>query len=191
MRRAVLGLVVLMLALAAIPAAASGAGKRHACRPKGATTVAKTRSARAYERDGNVYACLFSTGRSRLLDENDDLYNSVYPVSLAGRFVAWGFTHTPECKADCPPGTTGSGYLGVMDLRSGRRRTTDAGPASLVVTRFGAVAWIDSARSVNAWDGAGKRVLDAGPVTSTKLRLVGSLVLWRSGAGGRWEALRR
>ena len=189
MRRAGLALLVAMLAVAGIPDAASA--KRRACQPKGATTVVKTRSARVYERNGSVYGCLVSTGRSRVLDEDDDLYNSVYPVRLAGRFVAWGFSHTPECKADCPPGTTGSGYLGLIDLRSGRRRTTDAGPGSLVVTRFGAVAWIDSARSVNAWDGAGKRVLDAGPVTSTKLRLVGSLVLWRSGAGGRWEALRR
>lgn len=190
MRRAAL-LLVAMLAIAGAPAEASTAGKRRACRPKGSTTVLKTHSARVYERNDSVYGCLVSTGRSRVLDEDDGLYNSVSPVRLAGRFVAWGFNHTPECKADCPPGTTGTSYVGVMDLRSGRRRTADASPASLVVTRFGAVAWIDAARSVRAWDGGGRRVLDAGPVTSTRLRLVGSLVLWRSVSGGRWEALLR
>jgi hypothetical protein len=183
-------LVMLVAVLAAAGVAGDAAGKRRACNPKGSTTVAKTRAVRVFEREGSVYGCLLSTGRARVLDEDDGLYKSVGLLHIAGRYVAWGFDYVPECKADCPPGTTGTTYLGVLDLRSGRRRTADAEPSDLVLTRSGAVAWIDGG-ALNAWDRRGTRVLDPGPVTSRRLRLVDSLVLWRTAAGGRWEQLAR
>ena len=133
-------------------------------------------------------------GRSRLLDNDDGLYSSVSPIRVAGRFLAWGFEEIPSCKADCPPGITGVNHVGVVDLRSGRRKTSDAKPSALVATRFGAIAWIDGSTTemtVMAWDGAGKRVLDRGAIAVSPFRLYGASVLWRNAGVGRWEELRR
>jgi hypothetical protein len=192
----------LILALvAALPATAPAATKERSCAAKGSKTVAKNRLARVYTRPGRrgtdqvgrLYGCLRSTGRPLRLDTAlDDEYvtaQAYNAVKLNGRFVAWQrSSYDASCKADCPPGyETTKVSLRVANLRTRRKRAVEGNlgeGTALVVTRTGAIAWIQpgSPVSVRAADADGSRVLYAGDdIDGASLSLRGSTVGWIAG----------
>lgn len=200
MRRA-LGLLCAASLLAALPAsAAAGTTKKKRCTAKQAKTVAKNRYARVFTTPGRkgdevqrLYGCLYRANRRVLLERaTDDEYvssTSFNAVKLNRNRVAWQYTAIDiSCKADCPPGYTGeSSALKVANLRTRRKRAVDGTlgeGTALVVTRTGAISWIQpgSPVSVRASDADGQRVLYAGDdIDGGSLSLSESTVAWRAG----------
>jgi hypothetical protein len=155
---------VLALAPAASVQAATPKAKR--CTAKGAKTVVKDRYARVFAVNGpgtqgedvyrRLYGCLYSTGRRVLLEVSfDDEYVTAGDFSLVqlnGRYVAWArYRFDGSCKAGCPPDYVPTHYdVYVQDLRD--RDEAPAGvqtsvlASDLVVTRKGAVAWIEEGK---------------------------------------------
>lgn len=203
------------LAALAAPSAASAdavgaAAKKRTCVAKGSKTVAKNRYARVFtvpgraDRDevARLYGCMHSVNRRVRLDTaTDDGYvssQSFNAAKLNGKFVAWQHTSADiSCKADCPPGYSGVyAELRVANLRTKRVRSfvgsLGEGDA-LVVTRRGAIAWIEPGFpvSVRAADSGGERVLYAGDdIDGGSLELRGSTVTWVAGGAARSATLR-
>jgi hypothetical protein len=198
-----LALVLAAAAAALIPAGSAEAATPRAkrCIPKGTKTVVKNKYARVFTADGpgpsadpdvqrRLYGCMYSTGRRALLSVAwDDDYvtaGSFSNVRLNGRFAAWEHeAYDISCKADCPPDynpTTWS--VNVVDLRRpNKERGTFAGGdvTDLVVTRTGAIAWIEPGK-VKAIDADGERVLASkNEIAIESLELVGREVSWLEG----------
>jgi hypothetical protein len=195
---------------AAIPSSSSAAtSKKHRCTAKGAETVKKNRYGRVFTtpgRDGEIVArlwgCLYKAGRRVPLDTAlDDDYvtqESFNAVKLNRNRVAWQHTRVDiSCKADCPPGyDPDSAELRVANLRTRRIRTVpgELGEGTaLVVTRTGAIAWIQPGTpvSVRASDADGTRVLYAGDdIDGGSLSLSGNTVAWVAGGQTKSAPLR-
>jgi hypothetical protein len=193
-------------AAASAPPADSAAAKRPACKPKGSRTLAQSRFARVFQKDGSVLACVRATGKRVLLSEPDDgdFYTEEYfgKVALAGAFVAWtSETLDLSCKAACPPGydTTAMRRLGVLNLR--RRRSRVLTPDATVVgapalSRTGRVAWAsrenDSAPVVIHGSARRRqdRVLDSGAIAPRSLGIELTIVSWVRDGVERFARLR-
>jgi hypothetical protein len=195
---------------AAIPSSSPAAAKKKpSCSVKQSKTVKKNRFVRVYTVAGRpgsdeterLYACLRSTGRKTKLDtQYDDEYVTLQhynAVKLNGRHVAW--QHRSEdfsCKADCPPGYNPVSIdLRVANVRTRKKRVVegDLGQGTaLVVTRTGAIAWIQPGTpvSVRASDADGTRVLYAGDdIDGSSLSLSGNTVAWIAGGQTRSAVL--
>jgi hypothetical protein len=165
---------------------------RGKCKQRG-TTIAKSDTARVFEREQTLYACLWSQNRAEAIDTayDDDYVTSYswYGVRLAGRYVAWSSRHTDiSCKADCPPGYEETTYrVNVIDLRTQDEQSVVGVPAgtTLRVTARGAVAWLEriggGQREVHAWYGGLERVLDTGPIKTSSYSVLGDRLRWVNG----------
>jgi hypothetical protein len=190
---------VLALALGTCAMLASGASaltakqKRQRCFPRRTTTKLVSATARVYETDDALRGCLFSTGRKWTLDENDGIVKVAKARALNGRFVAWDLDYSPGCRGQCPPGTTITHTLNVMDLRNGRARSVRTTDDRVGVTTRGALVWTSSGAtstvSLLVLDADGERTLDSGDVDKTFLRVFGTYVLWRTGGQNHWTRL--
>jgi hypothetical protein len=193
-------LIAALAVLAIAPSPASAATTR-TCSLKGSRGIASNSTARVYtvrshrEDYGNIlYGCLRSTGkRVRLAEEYDDGYvtsSSFDKVRLNGRFVAWESSSTDiSCKADCPPGYSGSsGGIDVADLRSRHVKEYAGSPGDeLVVGRGGTPAWLQT--GVGGVEvHAGDQVLDTGVVDH--LKLSGTTLSWQNGGQAKYANLR-
>jgi hypothetical protein len=176
--------ILALLLVAALPAAAPAKSKRGPCNPRGSTTIAKTKTIRVYttRSTGAYVACALRDGKRRTMDQPDDVYSNVGAVAIGGRFVAWTFSEIPACKADCPPGVTGSSTVNVMDIRSGREQNVSGTATKLVVSKRGNVAWLQptgtSTFEVHILDPGGARVLDSGPIDPESFSFDGTTVSW-------------
>lgn len=175
--------------------------RKPSCVVRRSKTVAQNRFARVYtlagrpgtDEVGRLYGCLRSNNRKVRLDtayDDDYVTAQAYnAVKLNGRFVAWQHSSTDlSCKADCPPGYEPTKIdLRVTNLRTRKKRIVDGtlGEGSaLVVTRTGALAWIQpgSPVSVRADDADGSRVLYSGDdIDGGSLSLSGGTVAWIAG----------
>jgi hypothetical protein len=173
-----------VILVAVLPAAAPAKSKRAPCNPRGSKTVAKTSAIRVYttRATGAYVACALRGGQRRTMDEPDGVYSNVGVVAVAGRFVAWTFSHVPECKADCPPGVTGSSNVNVMDVRSGRAQSADGTATKLYVSTRGNIAWLQptgpTTFEVHILDSGGPRVLDSGAIDPASFTFDGTTVSW-------------
>lgn len=169
------------LAVAVAPSAALAARPRAPrCPARGAVVVEQTRTAAVYvdPRSGAYRGCLRPHGRARRLATPDEIYSTVGGVTLAGRWVAFAYSHTPECKADCPPDVTGSGYVALVNLGDGRRYSATAlDPAALALTVRGTLVYLLD-DTLYALDRAGDRVLDTGDIAPASVRASGTTVSW-------------
>ena len=202
---------VLLLALAAaIPSSSSAATKKRSCGAKASKTVAKNRYARVFTKSGNasqdevrrLYGCLYSNGRRVRLDTaTDDEYvtaQTFNAVKLNGRFVAWQHSeYDGSCKDACPPGYDQTPVeLRVHNLRTRKTKRRDGNLGegrALVVTRKGAIAWIEPGTPVRvrAHDADGPRDLYAGDdIDGGSLALRGSTVGWIAGGNPMSAELR-
>src|SRR4051794_28373302 len=133
---------VLLVLLTAVPSA--GAAASRPCPPRGAPVVAKTGAATVFinRSTGSYVGCLRPRSARRWLASPDDVYSFVAATTLSGRYAAVAFTHTPECKADCPPGVTEDGYVAVVNLRTGRRHQSAAvGVRAFQLARSGTLVY--------------------------------------------------
>jgi hypothetical protein len=191
----------LIAALSATPASATHS--RGKCKARG-TTIAKNDSGRVYEREQeaevtSLWGCLWSKNRPVLMEvaEGDDFttFESYDSVLLRGQFVAWTFTHEDvSCKADCPPGYDATTeYVKTFDMkrRRGDFATSEASPGSLRLNTRGSLAWLEPAEpgtfAVQAWDAAGQRAIETGPIRRFRLR--GTRLSWINGEVNRSETL--
>ena len=197
MTRTLIGAVTALAILALTAGTADATHSRGKCKARG-ETIAKNDTGRVYEREEEaevrtLWGCTWERNRPFVMDvaEGDGFVTSESydNVILRGRFVAWTFVHEDiSCKADCPPGyDPDSAELRVANLRTRRIRTVpgELGEGTaLVVTRTGAIAWIQpgSPVSVRADDADGSRVLYAGDdIHGGSLSLSGSTVAWVAG----------
>lgn len=174
---------VLGLVLVGASGADAAARQRDRCNRAERRTVALTPLLRVYDADGFYSACLRATGQATELFENDGIYSSGVVRAVAGRFVAYEASHTPECKADCPPGVSGSTLTEVVDARTGRTRTLHEGyVGALLLRRSGSVAWVSGTRpqaDLSLWRLTGARtVLDSGDITG--VRAADGRLIWRN-----------
>jgi hypothetical protein len=197
MRFRVVLAAVAVAALVPTPSAQAASSKAKRCTAKGAKTVVKDRYTRVFTVEGpgtqgedvhrRLYGCLYSTGRRVLLDVtfDDELYSAgdFSLVQVNGRYVAWvRYRFDASCKAGCPPDYVPTKYdVNFQDLRDrdealGGTRTASAA-TDLVVTRKGAIAWIEEG-NVRALVGSDLRELDGGPVGPESLTLTGYLASW-------------
>ena len=187
---------------AAQPAPAHAA----ACGPSDGRTLAASKRARVYAKDGNVYGCAVGPSRSYLLGaEMRSLREGrAGPVAVAGRDAGYGLA---SFGVD-----TITAQVVVRNLRSGRQlralpATTAVLPESfqtvsgVVVKADGAVAWISSVSSVvshgasmlevHRADSRGPALLDsASTIDPRSLHLKGSTLSWRDGSELRTATLR-
>ena len=192
-------LVVMALALLVPPLLPldSIAASRKSCRVAGSTTLAQNSFVRLYSMPNpegrDLRACLRSNGRKRRLDAD---YDDGYVLSggwtgprLAGRYAAWIHTSTDiSCKADCPPGYTGTSQWAVVyDVRRGREVATRSGSFAFVLTDRGALGWLeprDGGQVLKSLvPGRSEVELDAGAIEPGSLRgYYGLLVYVKEGA---------
>jgi hypothetical protein len=118
---AALALVAVPLLVLAGPASA----RKDRCRvASGGVALERTRTVLVAHHEERVAACLRPNGRRYYLGDDDGLYHTVTIEAVGRSTVTWTASYTPECKADCPPGVTGSTSTHTIDLLSGR--VTDA-----------------------------------------------------------------
>ena len=112
-----LALAVVPLLLVAGPAQAS----KDRCRvPRGGSALKHTSTVLVTQNGDRVSACLRPNGKRWFLADDDGLYNTVSIDAVGRSTVTWTESYTPECKADCPPGVTGSTTRHTINLRTGR-----------------------------------------------------------------------
>jgi hypothetical protein len=177
------------LALLTVCAPASGAYRhRDRCNLPDVRTVALTAQLRVFQDGGfgYYYGCERRTGRRTLLWEQDDLYVAGEVMAVAGPFVAYRFSTTPGCKADCPPDVHGSSLTAVTDVRTGRRRElTGEHVYRLLLRPSGTVAWVSGVRPdslLSMWaPGGPSELLDEGDIHA--VRREKSLLTWANGDG--------
>jgi hypothetical protein len=174
-----------LLVVAALPAAVPAKSHPSRCYPRGSTTIAKTRSIRVFttRATGAYVACWRAQGARRTMDSPDGVYSNIGLVRIAGRFVAWTFSEVPACKADCPPGVTGSSTVNVMDVRSGTALGFDGTAQKLYLSTRGAIAWLEptgpSSFDVRILlDASGPRVLDSGAIEPASFKFDGTTLSW-------------
>lgn len=197
-------LPVLAVLIAALLAGASPAAARTAdCGPRKARTLAAGAQARAYVRDGRVYACAHGRRRSRLLgDRLSECYSSsgcggVDKVRVAGRFVAYGEVGYGGSYGDAYFTLTvrhaGSGGIRLR-LEHGEAAVEQAYLKQVVLRSTGAVAWLwghapqGQPLRHEVWRGGtcSPAVVDPGPeVDARSLTLSGRVLRWRSAGTDR------
>ncbi|MFL5844419.1 MAG: hypothetical protein ACJ762_06970 [Solirubrobacteraceae bacterium] len=181
-----------ILPLAALVLLAAGAGgaqaRRDHCNGPGARTVALTDQARVIQddADGYYYGCDRRTGRRTELWEQDDIYTEGSVRAVAGRFVAYRVASVPACKADCPPGVTGSFVTSVTDVRTGRTRDLHDGTVyALLLRASGTVAWVAEpapGSTLSVWAlGGPASLLDEGDIHAVRAR--GGTLTWTNADG--------
>jgi hypothetical protein len=182
MRCALLVLATALVAAAATPA--GGAAQRR-CPPGGTDVVKRAGKAVVFTNDtGTYYGCLRPHGRRRELDTPDDVYSSISLLRIAGPRVAYAFEAVPECKADCPPDVHATGYVEVLDLRTGRRAVASGiGVSALVLTSSGTAVYLRGDGLHTLSRAKGDRVIDTGDIGT--LRSAGNHVTWTNGGEPR------
>lgn len=182
----------LIASVAALLLLGAPAQARIPCRPgPGTRTLAHSATARIfeYERNGNDYACLYSSGHARYLSVSEHFFYRL--VRFAGPYVA--FVQNIAAIDD---------HVGVLNMRTGHLHNYEEAPPieksicaevnSLVLKSDGAVAWIATnfptggcenppgpIVEVHRHDRRGSAVLAQGPaIDPASLSLGGSLLLW-------------
>lgn len=188
--------ILVVFVAACAGAAADGSGRRPACGPANAHTLAASRAARVYVAGSSVYGC---AGPKRYLLGRATICNisaRVDGVAVAGRIAAYGLE---QCGVD-----TGRVQIELRNLSSGRALATQpavtgaVGPesfesvGSIVVRADGSAAWIASARSIIHHNSltevhrlvhGGQSVLDSSAgIVASSLRLHGTRLTWRDGS---------
>jgi hypothetical protein len=153
-----------------------------------------------FTKAGQVYACLYSTGRRWTLGEDGRGCSGpcagVDAIAVNGRFVAYALIEASRDAA--------ASSLFILDLRNGPRQQVWQGGAvnssagatfvdGLLVTRAGVVAWIvrvdlevGGQREVHVRSGGKDTVLDTGPqIVPGSLALAGLTLYWTNGNGAR------
>jgi hypothetical protein len=118
--------VLTCLLAAAVATPAGAATHRHdPCIRKHTIQLAANAHVRVWMRDdsGLVYACSRTRGTVRFLYEDDYEYDGGSIVALKGRVVIYETYDLPACKADCPPGVTGSEGKFSLDVITGEKHT--------------------------------------------------------------------
>jgi hypothetical protein len=205
-RTRTLTLVAALAACTALAASTEAASAHTICDRAHSRTVVQNSTARVYSTGnsdrGALYGCLFANGSTVKLETryDDGLVESYgwSRVRLAGRFVAWQFTHTDDsCKANCPPGYEPTTYsVNVYDLkrRVGKGINRHSEGNTLRVNSRGALAWLEGLgggqREVHAWDVGDHRVLDTGAIRGgSAFRLNGSTLSWFEDDAGKTATL--
>jgi hypothetical protein len=196
----ILAAATLALLVACAPSAAA---RTSTCREEGSTTLGKSRHARVYEFQGDVYGCLFSENTPHVLIVGTDCdVAGRGAIRLAGRYVGVARTF---CNID-----QAEDRVQVTDLRTGQELvSTGASPTfsasleigSVYVTDLelkanGSVAWIaklkvegtpteeevrKSDRTIAKGPRTTSKLLDAGKrIASRSLTREGSTVSWTS-----------
>jgi hypothetical protein len=201
-----------LVAIAVLLAFAPPAEASRGCRPHGSKTLRATKTARAYQLHGRVYACLHKRGERYRLGVND-LHGGfggdyVDPIRLRGPFV--GFARQWYDHYEATDAT-----VAVKDLRDGRvvhafsqsgqgLYVCDGAPPPYTVTDLalaptGGVAWI---ASVGYCDGEREKVTtmasrrplevldDSSAVGAESLFYAGGSIFWDSGGEQRSAPLR-
>jgi hypothetical protein len=186
--------------LCALACTSSGAARpAHRCPPLQAGLIRVNAIAALYGGDARVEGCVRPSGRSHELYTDDGEYTFGSKVRLGGRFGAYSLVEFNPCDkyAACPPGTPGSTRsVGIVDLRSGTRRTAPAqvSVAVLIVSSRGIAAWTDSGndgvtRVVTLGPG-GMRLLDTDTTIDAKsLVLHGTTLTWAKSGESQTAAL--
>lgn len=176
-----------LLALCA-PAAPGAYRHRDRCNLPNLRTVALTTQLRVFQDggDGYYYGCDRRTGKRTLLWEQDDLYVAGEVRTVAGRFVAYRWSASPGCKADCPPEVRGTNTTAVTDVRTGRTRDLAAEHVyKLLLRPSGTVAWVTEPRPqslLSMWElGGPSTLLDEGDVHAVRAQK--SLLTWTNSDG--------
>lgn len=217
--------VLATVAVAAVPAPHSDAARHFqaGCRPANSQTVTHSRYVRVFTRrvreesnnrgyEIKAFGCLFSTGRAYSLGLDDVGLNSYAShFRIAGPFVGYALGDYDDFgnQAD---------RVRVVDLRTGKTVHSSrafTGPTrggidaeelvtvSLVLKRYGAVAWIGAYRAedgdedlpprfeVHRIDSRGTRLLDSGEaIRPRSLRLRGATITWQNAGRQRHASLR-
>lgn len=203
MRLVLTGLLAAVTAslLAALGGGAAAAAVR--CAPVGAQVKLADSRAQVYALRQAIYGCDRGTRRTTKLGQTTTCVASarVDHLALAGDVVAYGLD---RCGVD-----TGSASITVRRLSDGKRlhsfaALTGAGPesyqsvTSLVVKPDGSVAWIATVHSIIVTSEGGApevhangKLLEAGEIELHSLRLHGSTLTWRDGAGKKRSATLR
>ena len=183
----------------------AGSASAKPCRPKGSTTVTKSRLGRIYklQTPGNVpdfYGCLYSRGKAYLIGERN-FCDVAEPgdFRLAGRYVAYSL---PYCNID-----QRADQVRVLDLKTGKQLVaTSASPSLEIVCPCpvyvtdmelkanGSVAWIVKLRPRSTPSQAevrkSDRKLGTGERKTSKLvdsgQLIASHSLTREGSTISW-----
>ncbi len=128
------------------------------------------------------YACAKRSGRVHWL-AYPDVYGS-FVGRLAGPYVAYLEPYVAGCKADCPPGHVETEPVIVLNVLTGRARSTSEPMpvTALHLTAGGTAAFVAPAgrrqRSVRVLTRWGTRTLDTGAIASRSVRLRGRRLSW-------------
>jgi hypothetical protein len=201
-RSVVAALVAVIACLLLVPLGVDAA-KPVKCSKRGSVTEARDLRARIFTVDypradeTRYYGCLYSTGRVWELPSYRTYTNYLNHVALSPPYVAYGDAGSSSMAS--------SESVWVFNLRTGK--ATD-GPNfqsptilhQLVLTRFGAIAWISYAPGlpppggeVEKLDRDGRTKLDPGPdigPNSLALTRSGYRVYWSNGGQARLAPLR-
>jgi hypothetical protein len=186
-------------ALAALPAGASAATRAKSCSPKGAKVVARSGTSLLLTRshgDDDLYGpgtrvttcrkghrpvVLVDTGPGDSVSISHGVFTTGY-VAFARSSLSTACTKylgdDPQCHS------TG---VASYNRRTGRLRASGSGQADvLVVTPAGWLAWLSpadgsGARTLQAVDSHGARVLASGAIDPASVRAAGSTVSWTVG----------
>jgi hypothetical protein len=201
-RSGVAALVAVMACLLLVPLAVDAA-KPVKCSKRGSVTEARDLRARIFRVDNpraeetRYYGCLYSTGRVWELPSFGDYNSYLDHVVLAPPYVAYGDAGSSSMAS--------SESVEVFNLRTGKHThgPNFQSPSilhQLVLTRFGAIAWISYAAGrpppggeVEKLDSDGRTKLDPGPdigPNSLALTRTGYRVYWSNGGQPRLAPLR-
>ena len=178
--RKLIPLVAALLVVTAAPASAA-THRVDRCARYGGDTLRHTALVRVYQ-SGDAHACWKPTG-SRIFLWVEDEYDTGGVRAIRGAFVAYDLQSYPTCKADCPPGVTGTSDTKVVNVRTRRRRDLGVLATRLVLANSGAVAWLEGSSGsyrLWLWDRHGRRQLDTGDIAPRSLKLSGHFVRWTS-----------
>jgi hypothetical protein len=190
------GLTVALLvvgAVAAVPAGASGAKKPQPCQPKGSRTITSNSKVRVYEVGGfnrTVFACTLRNGKRIAIGAYGSCDCSIGDEPQP---QVWLNTEAAAVNEfECPPdGSPCTGNVASYDLRSRVRKYRESTPggvvSDLVIKPNASFAYI-SGDTVRKADTAGTGQLDPGPAIETgSLARAGSIVYWTK-AGAPFSA---
>jgi hypothetical protein len=115
-------LALSLVALTALAATTAGATvQKPRCRvATGGHEIRHTSRVLVYANGDRVIGCLKPNGKRHYFAEDDGIYRTVTIDAIHGTYVTWTESYSPECKADCPPGVTGSTNTFVINLKTGK-----------------------------------------------------------------------
>jgi hypothetical protein len=201
-----------LIAIAVLLALAPAAHASPTCRRHGSKTLRTSSTARVFEREGNVYGCLYRVGRPYRLGVSDPHGgfggDYVDPIRLRGPFVGFArqwSDHYGQTDATVAVKDLRDGRVVHAFSRSGNGQDVCYGApppyevTDLALARSGGVAWI---ATVGYCDGERQKVTtmatgkplevidDSGAVEPESLLYSRGSIFWRHGSEDRSAPLR-